>query len=1411
MTGSSNGGVGSHDGNACAASEERLWSPIDPSGLLRSCCGCNKPDLHSQLVFNHNPSEVLRVTGNNGPLPSSTVHVVPTGERIVFPQSSTAVCQRLVDSQLSTNGPGSGSSDTTHRKLVANRGRGDVDDLHDTGGHTTTLAPCETGCGYDSSAEDVDLQGLFDNITGNLRRLPLVSSACELCCNNCMVSKDADMTLQAREQPFPCPHSLSLRHTPEAYNMKIFDDAISAKVPLQEVYRRGAEPHHSVDVYTAKLDNISKRIHPAASLPSSTTVFEKAVFEDGPHVDVDYLLTYRPETLQGDAYNLTGPSTHRIEASFDTEHVDDALLKNLDITVLRNVASRIPSKSKAKVDIASLLDELTASKADETKGQFSRDSTIALTGAVSDRHDYKRSQWVCPNEFRVTGVMRQQPRSGASSRRFESRDGTFTSNRFSIQDSTATSRVFSAYPSQSFDMMPIAQLQATGRELSIDSSDDMYYDNDMSLDTLMSKYLRLRKDADCPDSIRRTLKHLICFRQNKDRLYLRRRMVTSENGHDTLRRDANIMSTTLHNILNRIGFYDATVHSTDEILNMEQQGNDGNCSEYTYSSITVSSYQSFYESVFAAIDSRTIAQSTTLDLHDNMVDIYGILTVSDENRSKIIPGDRSEMYCELRGKALYFYSLRSYVTTAAKLIEEEPSIILQLDESFTCVGFNDRKTGDSLLRVTGERYTIKGQKATIDDEHDDPFDKAETGDDDSYIMYLKLFSSHDDIWRWYKALSARSKIRSFLSLLENGHQLVPYNWNIYFMLYPKLMELDLSCLTFDVKLESRIVGNYVTPPIRRLISSRRDISDLELVDFISTWCMEIDTLDLSGNVLTLNECGPVFVDFIHRAKVRYLCLDDNPLSPDAFDLLGGLFFGGCLQTLSMRGCRLYDKVIPMLKQLNQKMDVKDRFFVDLRDCTGSDDTLHFIKSYPFNRVKVISLPSHAVFREMYMECFVDSKSVPDIYALGTTLDGRLLSARSLGFQNPVKWLRSKQDSGFRIPFCGFCRSKSLRYTLDNDYLFYEYKMPYLVGYKQDRHQKSRGNKPRRPQIAQILFVTSCAIVLMNDLRWLKVKGHPPRSAHLANSKTRTVLIRAYTDNSTRRWFEIINRTIGGIHYVEYLKGHPDVTPSKHILSFCRTPDAPYLVLYDIPYDRELWVAFLRCLNSQSVLRVVDFSNMKLTEDNLTFPALLFGGVTLDRLDFSFNNVNLRNATATIFNALLPPLTCHTYNISHNPLGDCKLSSVLFVDVCLKAEAVKICFNHCDLGDEFLSHTLALLSQINHGSDKPRLELVELEGNHFSVELLCDFVDTLTETFPSVMSVRLYASVTAPELTEDMIYRHKMSLLDSYSSPEPLFGHFIRKKYVQKPKRTTRESVERLFQERQCSTSNASDRATSNQN
>ncbi|EDO08663.1 hypothetical protein BBOV_III011110 [Babesia bovis T2Bo] len=1385
---------------------ERLWTPVDPSGFLRICCVVCENDIHSQLVLNGNSGASVCISCNAGNAPRRNLDVVSTGETLQFSKGAVGICKRIVDAEVIGHTQSQRGNRKTDVRVIqaedtsasANSGDKDASTIDhalsngSTNGFqekTSELGIKKTGThpdlaklqywdgrkyvmpsvgnnygdvlwnehyGKDTSHQHIHEPPLIGNIAEQLKKLPLKRNDCDVCRRTSKLESDCASGRRIIDNNAPCIHSLGLKHAPMPLGL------------TSDIDIKGDGIHRS---YYSQKSEYNPDCVNMDYIPRRQTTYENVSLYDG-HPEIDELLTYRHEEVHGEAYMLCSSPRYNVERLKDSALPGAVRLEELDTALLHHVASRVPTKPGSAVDVVSAVNEVTKLQKADYEGQFGFDKCVSMTGKVVDPYASKTQLWQCPEEFKIPGYRNADtPRITIKSTTRDSVDDAFA------DETTSTLKSYTLSIDELYD---VHGLDKRSEMLYKEQHEEEYYDTDMSLDELIAKYVVLRKKPDCPPTILRTLKHLICLKMGKDKLYIRNKTAISTSTDSGMPVDG-MMRITLRKILDTVQVLHP-VDGTDVDEPRRTLIEDDDASVYTYSSVSLSSYFSVHEDVHIPADDRTLAKTWELNYHDDVVEYYGVVTVIDENMSQIIPNNCATVYCELVGDKISVYNLRGSFVSAAGAVDKEPILTVHIDASFTCTPPKRKnKSTEAMLRLNGLNYTLRGVNS------------SETTSEDAGI-FIKLVAEDIDISKWWAAITSRQKLKSYIDLLENEHKLHLYSSNLDLIHYPNLRKVDLSGLEFNSHLEKSILKSYINSPLIILDVSHRLLKDDDLADFCNIWDCFIHTLILSHNALHLANNMDQFVQFINKTKVQRLYLDGNELSSDGILKLPGLFTSGHLKYLSLRQCTLHDSIQQALSSINKILTVADRVIVDVREVEASDSTLHYLMKHPFSRLRVATSDAHLLFPEYKLENFMDVHSKEAIHSLGALYCGRLISAREGLLKIPFRRLRE------------LCRPRDKQYVLAKKHAFFEYRPPYLVMYTLSKKKKSKG-KPQPGSIAFIVFVTSCSIAHMNDLRWLHVIGNKPRLVNAtwykknkdeipndteSNHEVR-MLVRAYSDAATKRWFEVISRTIAGIVYVKHLRKHYGCFISKHILSFCSRYDASHLVLYDLPYDKELWIKFFASLNSQSMLRVMDFCNKKLTAQQLTFDQYLFAGLNLDRLDFSFNEINLTDASPLVFNALLPLVVCSVYNISDNPLGDCRMSADLFINVCLKGKAVKVCMNRCQLGDRFLKAVINAIHEPKESKSIPHLEILELEGNNFSNKILQDFVTVANEFFPSLVTIRIHGSIATPGLTEEQLNEHNIFTMDPCSNTEPAHGSFTRIKHVKKEKRTTREVINKLLE------------------
>ncbi|GFE55167.1 enoyl hydratase, putative [Babesia ovis] len=997
--------------------EERLWTPIDPSGILRDCSMVCENGIHSQLVLNKGSLPGSCISCNTARYGRDRLDVVSTGERLKFHKGAGGICDQLVDAEIETTkgdpvgrktgvtvlsaiektendkqtvtvqNDGNSDADKVPSDVAGSSDRNITDNLtkkHDTNNDLKRLEywnartqinersgdPYADAARFDKSqiAEfaDPDVEPLLQHLTNELKRLPLRRNDCDVCRRISLLTADSATGQRIVKQNIPCSHSLGLKHAPLPQSLST--ESISKHAAL------GTE----VEVY-ANDGSVKRKQDATEQLPRRPTIYVDAVYasSDIDHV-VETLLTYRQEEVHGQGYALCTTPKHDVEKLKERTVPGALRLEELDTALLQHVASRIPAKSGTTVDVVSAVKEVTKIQRTDYESQFGFDRCVSLTGTVVDPYASKTQRWICPQEFKVPGYLgRDTPRISIRTSIRESINDSFGDDATSAEPSRAVSI------DDLYDARGLAPMTGSRNK---DLNDDEYYDSDMTLDELMAKFVKLRKKPDCVASILRTLKHLICSRLQKERIYLRKRS-GSENDTDRHVSADNMMLVTLRRVLETVQVAELPHNSLEE-SSKPVLPRDDDASVYTYSSISISSYFSEHESVCLPVDDREIARGWNLNLHKRVVEFYGIITVVDENKTQIVPNNCSTVYAELVGDDLSIYDIGGTFNSNGITVESDPLVVLHLDASFTCARPRKMKrSNESVIRINAGNYVAHGVPS------------SNSPSDDSGV-FLRLAAEHADVSRWWMAIISRLKVSSYMELLENEHRFHLSSTNLDLVNYPNLREADLSGMQFDSLLEQRIVKTYVNTPVRYLNASHRTLKDSDLIDFCAIWNFPIKTIELSHNAFLFAENQDVFIDFIKNTKVLRLYLDGNRVSAPFLQRLPELLTDGSLRYLSLRGCIVDESVKQSLTLLNRSLGLSDKVVVDVTDIVASEEILHFLRAHPFSRLKVVTDNSQLLLPERLLEKFMDVHSKESISSMGYTCSGRLISARESKLKAP---------------------------------------------------------------------------------------------------------------------------------------------------------------------------------------------------------------------------------------------------------------------------------------------------------------------------------------------------------------------------------------------------------------------------
>ncbi|KAK2195265.1 hypothetical protein BdWA1_002938 [Babesia duncani] len=1131
-----------------------------------------------------------------------------------------------------------------------------------------------------------DARLLIETLNNRLQGLDACNDTCDLC-----ATKRGVLPGQTIDNIQPCPHANAFKNVPKPFDLNILNEALDTNTwPLQIAEKSQKNP---------LLKPIQSTDPPTEKVTSEHFVCNLK------RVNVDHLLTHAPkEETEIPKQTCINLDLNSVQGDFGTR-----TLTSLDVGSLRKIADKIAKNTET------MLETEYCYTAKDSVGR----STSIVT-FLNDDTDFGEF-----NKFR-TRYSTDKSMGFGTSRKFSNVD----LNPFNEMRSHAYSAKQSSIP-----------------KVEEDYDESIIYNTNSTIDVLLQEYIRLVKSPNCQPQLKRALKHNICHKLGKERLYIRHGNppVTDDTDDNTAEDKLQMVFANL-NRLDTIGSGQYTARDDVDACSDKD-------SIYTFSSLSVSSYDTVIKEVHLPVDSNPILTEPGR-VHANILDMYGVLDIIDESGSLKGYNLGERFYCELIGDYMHCYPYLDFEV----LQPIEPAMTLEIGTA-TC----EISTNYNWKRIlTSICINCPSMHLRI---HVPAFKKKRKSVEKCSFT-IKASTELENV-NWYKALSSRQNLNHFLSsVLENN--LCLYNLSVYSFTYPRRYEMYLDKLPLDRKVEHLLFGSLVKSPLQLLDFRNRNLTDDDISFYQQEYNVVTKCMNFENNNLTLGSNSESFIKLLSNVGVTKLILDGNPLCATFYsETLPNIALSTSVRYLSIRKSELQDSIIEGLKLINRRLSVGIDFNLDIRDAKSTFEFEHFMTTYPLNKVKVIK--SQATIQEIEFANFIDCKSIPEIVQSGVLFSGRLFSPRI------------QQSKGCWGCFSFFKKPENLIY------IYFEYKCPYFLWYNWNDttntdkevlsvHEKNINDR-------RVIFLNHCEIILREGKRWLLLKGKRPKNAPARVARNYSILLRGYTDACTRRWFELISRTLAGMVYTEYLQQNQTAPTSRQILSFCMIPDTTDLIMYKFPKSNSLMMKFFQRLNSQRNIRKVIFTNMDLNHSMLSFEDPLVTDLSLDLLDFSFNEIELLEAHNHIFNGLAPKVRVLTYNISNNPLGDCSWSGRLFLMCVFDLQCRKVCFNHCRLGARFLEHVTANLEDGLEHWNYASLELVELEHNSFPRAELEKFVQMLDLKFPNLASIRLHASSNMDEDFNNLIS------MDHYGTEEPTFGTFVRKIHIKKPKKTTRESVE----------------------
>ncbi|XP_952681.1 uncharacterized protein TA11705 [Theileria annulata] len=923
---------------------------------------------------------------------------------------------------------------------------------------------------------------------------------------------------------------------------------------------------------------------------------------------------------------------------------------------------------------------------------------ISLKNEITEDNLSKSDEWIYPKCILKNSISSQFPQNLATRTPFNS-----------LADPLATKS------SAKEEIHPVINLESK------------LLDGEMDLNFMIERYVELRK-LDYPDEILRALKHMICERLNRPKLYYK--------GSKSDQTEKDTLEYIFNNIVKSINLVD-TVRPYEKRIDEES-------TMYTYSSLSLSSYDSVFESFNFDVSFNDFFCQTVDSIHKNTVDLYGWLTVSEEKSRTL---SNKVLYCELVGGNLSLFSASNRESNDSfnsyKLLKT-----VKLDEFSTITRKKDSKNNKIFIRLSGSLDPVNTRSNKSNKNH--------AGD----MIILKLEAdTQNELQNWYMFLFSRSRISSFLTILQDL-KVSPLNNTLFFLLYPKKKELILNRLKYENECEEEIYSKFIKNHFYYADFTMRNMNDNDIIHHMLNWKQPVYTINFSLNKLNLKIEPQVVLDYLNNNNIRNLFLDRNPINESFYlNILPLLPTQSGLKHLSLKGCSLYPSIIGVLKGICKNKGF-DKFLLDLRECELTPEIQAFLTTYPFNNLKIILQSSLKFPLEFEMDNFLDNKDLSLISIMGSVISGKLISTHQKVRKTNLGCFGAKMDHSSDV--------------------YFEYRAPYLVWYDWTPNNRRFSLYTRRYSDEQttrlsedkVMFVKNVKAVERAGTEWLMIEGKAPE-----NFKYQSKLLKFYV------------RGVCGVQYTDYLVHHSNLIPSKYILSFCSKIDTPVLVMNEFPLERKFLMRFLSQLSTQSTLKVLNFSNMGLDSNKLSFEFPVLRDLVLEKLDYSFNTITLDDMNQWLLNALVPKVTVQYYNISNNPLGDSVNTTKFFLKV-LSLKPEHISLNDCKLSNVFVNELSTELVRTKLKLNS--LQIIEFEANSFNLQDMKKLIEVMSECFPRLTELRLSGSLD-PEGASNLSQLFPICSFERVSPSEPEVGAFTRVSHVKKEKRTTRKFFHSIAQ------------------
>ncbi|CRG94727.1 conserved Plasmodium protein, unknown function, partial [Plasmodium gallinaceum] len=834
------------------------------------------------------------------------------------------------------------------------------------------------------------------------------------------------------------------------------------------------------------------------------------------------------------------------------------------------------------------------------------------------------------------------------------------------------------------------------------SSLSFEYLDHRSIDNLKKKYKVMKKSDRVYEDDLRKLKFYICNRLNKKK-YILKPKLSNKIIKEKKKNVKKVMKFSKEAGFNLL----AKIHREDDQNNEEESEeselfededknpSDLNSSEYTYSSLTISSYE--------YLDIRNVyynanANEKAFYFKDPKINITYLYSYVDffliNNDVRINKGN---LFIEILVYYIKLYENSTHISEDSLLYS------LQINENITAkIEKKDNNISDIILKVVNE---------------------------DGDIINCCLSGNADQINLIFNNIITRVLLVKYTKYL-NSLGLCVYENAVYYFLTDESI-LNLKNINYD-KNADEIICSYKKKikNLKIIDFSNRKMNILNLFEFLTfSNIKQCNTLIITKNPLFLdlsfdtikNNIDDVII-FLKNINLTELVLDFIDFSNTSAEyFIANLIIKTNISSLSLMNCGLNeDNITNIIKNIKEEKG-------NISSC------INYL-NVEFNNLNYFGVLS--LIRTLY-ELNNDFKK---LYIYGNIIQRDIFN---ISFEFKKKKQMIETDKYFKhIPnifsfnniyeiknylYCnirGFAQfyesdnSKSIFFELYNIYL-------YIL----------------KPEI-KLYIIKNISIAEKDDLSFLLIVA-------LYNNKEIKFRLKLFKHNITLLFYNVVNESfLGKLYYYEQINNNREI--NENVLNYFIMRSENEINFYHYNINKEE-IDYILKLCKNSVVKYLNLSYCYLTNEDILYFNSIKGskyGINTYKLSLSNNFINSNLPIEELINFLSNFSVYFKINLSDLKIGRSPNIHEMFFYLLNNTKCKIINLNNCNLGNSFLINVNKNIEKLNVNN---YLTLLLLQYNKFSNEKeLVNFLNNLISKCKSIDKIKIYSNTLHEENCENIL-------------------------------------------------------------